>query len=200
MTRMQVAPYPHSVRPAAEPVESKSPTESAIIVAVPEAEPVVGPHRQRFDPAAAWGVPTHVTILYPFIEPDALTDEVVRRVRVAVARVERFTCAFKQTGWFDRDVLWLRPEPDLPFRWLTAAVVDAFPTHLPYAGAFGPEVTPHMTVAESRLARTIEEMAATEHRVVQMLPFRAHITEALLMVGAASPHSWSVAARLPLGD
>ena len=45
------------------------PTESAVIVAVPAAEPAVRAHRQQFDRAAAWGVPAHVTVLYPFVPP-----------------------------------------------------------------------------------------------------------------------------------
>jgi hypothetical protein len=44
-------------------------TQSALIVTVPAAEEAVGPHRAHFDKAAAWGVPAHVTILYPFMPP-----------------------------------------------------------------------------------------------------------------------------------
>jgi hypothetical protein len=39
--------------------------QSAIVVVVEEAEPVVGAHRLRHDPVASLGVPAHVTILYP---------------------------------------------------------------------------------------------------------------------------------------
>jgi hypothetical protein len=34
-------------------------------------EPAVSRHRARLDRAAAWGVPAHVTILYPFVTPSA---------------------------------------------------------------------------------------------------------------------------------
>jgi hypothetical protein len=36
-------------------------SQSAVIVTVPAAEDVVGRHRARFDVAAGWGVPAHVT-------------------------------------------------------------------------------------------------------------------------------------------
>ncbi len=48
-------------------------TQSAVLVPVPEAERVVSRHRIRLDPAAELGVPAHVTVLYPFVAPPAIT-------------------------------------------------------------------------------------------------------------------------------
>jgi hypothetical protein len=38
-------------------------TETAVIIPVSSAEPVVAEHRRRLDPSASWGVPAHVTVL-----------------------------------------------------------------------------------------------------------------------------------------
>jgi hypothetical protein len=46
--------------------------ESAVLVPVPEAERGVSGHRNRLDRAAVWGVPAHVTVLYPFVPPPAV--------------------------------------------------------------------------------------------------------------------------------
>ena len=46
--------------------------QSAVLVSVPEAEPAVSRYRARLDRAGAWGVPAHVTILYPFVAPPRL--------------------------------------------------------------------------------------------------------------------------------
>ena len=43
--------------------------ESALLVAVPAAEPAVAAHRSRLDTSAAVGVPAHITVLYPFLPP-----------------------------------------------------------------------------------------------------------------------------------
>jgi hypothetical protein len=40
--------------------------ESALVVLVPEAEAATKPFRDQYDPAAAAGVPAHITLLYPF--------------------------------------------------------------------------------------------------------------------------------------
>ena len=45
--------------------------ESAIIVPV-QVPVAVGRLRDRMDPSAAQGVPAHVTLLYPFMPPEAL--------------------------------------------------------------------------------------------------------------------------------
>ena len=41
--------------------------QTALVVAVPSAEPVVARLRASYDVAAAYGVPAHVTVLYPFL-------------------------------------------------------------------------------------------------------------------------------------
>ena len=48
--------------------------QSAFVVPVPEAEPWVKDLRERYDPIAAVGMPAHITVLFPFIPPDLLTD------------------------------------------------------------------------------------------------------------------------------
>ena len=49
---------------------------SALIVEVPDAEPIVGEHRQRWDTSAALGVPAHVTVLFPFMHPSDIDNSV----------------------------------------------------------------------------------------------------------------------------
>ena len=58
--------------------------ESAIIV--PVTVPVaVNRLRDRMDPSAAQGVPAHVTLIYPFMPPDGLKDDVRRRIEQIIA-------------------------------------------------------------------------------------------------------------------
>ncbi|WP_079312549.1 hypothetical protein [Microbispora sp. GKU 823] len=41
--------------------------ETALVVEVPSAEPLVRGLRERYDSFAAYGMPAHVTVLYPFL-------------------------------------------------------------------------------------------------------------------------------------
>lgn len=47
--------------------------KSALAVLVPEAEVLVKPFRDKYDPSATDRYPAHVTVLYPFKPPDKLT-------------------------------------------------------------------------------------------------------------------------------
>lgn len=60
--------------------------QTAIIVPVGAAEPIVGRWRTRFDPASAAGVPAHVTIIYSFLSGKDIDEDVVGEVRRLVAR------------------------------------------------------------------------------------------------------------------
>lgn len=102
-------------------------SESAVLIPVPEAERVVSGHRDRLDRAAAWGVPAHVTVFYPFVAPPTITAATIAVLADAVRSISAFDCGFPATGWFGQEVLWLAPQSDEPFRALTQAVSAAFP-------------------------------------------------------------------------
>ena len=155
---------------------------------MPAVEAVVGVHRDRFDAAAGWGVPAHVTVLYPFVVPSQVTDELIGAVARALASVCAFDCRFDRTGWFGKDVMWLDPDPARCFRDLTNAVWRMFPQHPPYGGAH-PDVIPHLTIAERRLAEPAA-MHDAEQSVRQHLPLTARIDQVLLIAGSLAPASW----------
>jgi len=178
--------------------QSLASTESsAVLVAVPEAEQLVAAHRQRLDPAATWGVPAHVTLLFPFVPPAEIDDGVLTLLADAVQSVAAFDCVFAGTEWFGDEVLWLAPEPDAPFRRLTAAIWAAFPDHPPYAGEL-PDPTPHLTIG-GPTRNAAAEMLAAETDVRAGLPVRTRVDRALLMSGTREPDSWRALHELPLG-
>jgi len=170
--------------------------QSAVLVPVPEAELVVGHHRDRLDRAAVRGVPAHVTVLYPFVPPLAINAAVIARLADAVGSVSAFGCEFATTAWFGDDVLWLAPRPDEPFRALTEAVSAAFPGYSPYGGVHD-DVVPHLTVGD-RSAGDLSELRAAEADVLSLLPVQARISRIWVMTGRAVPGSWRTVAELPL--
>ena len=185
--------------PHLEPApEAPAPTHTALIAPVPAAEPLVAEHRRRLDAAAGWGVPAHVTVLYPFIDPSEVDEQVIAVVGEAVATVPAFDCSFVRSRWFRQDVLWLDPEPAQPFRDLTTAVLTAFLEHPPYGGAHD-DVVPHLTVAERRLA-DLPAVRAAEHAVQPGLPVTTRIDRVLFITGAQAPNSWSVLHQFTLAS
>ena len=62
-----------------------TPAQSAVILPVPEADAVIGEWRRRLDRSAAWGVPAHVTLLFPFVAPADIDARVLAAVADAIA-------------------------------------------------------------------------------------------------------------------
>ena len=172
------------------------PSCSALIVAVAEAEPYVAACRDRFDQAASWGVPAHITVLYPFLAPAQIDERALSRLRQAAASVPAFFCSLAEVGWFGERVVWLAPRPARPFLALTAAVTARFPSVQPYDGAFD-EVVPHLTLGHDH---PVAELAAAADVVGGHLPIRARVTSMRLAVGVPQAgRSWSTREEFPLG-
>src|SRR5277367_3174305 len=69
--------------------------ESAIIIPVPEVEPIVGPLRLEYDGTARLGVPAHITVLYPFCPPQTVGTE-IETLREACRSIEMFPFSFTE--------------------------------------------------------------------------------------------------------
>ena len=149
--------------------------------------------RDRMDPSAAQGVPAHVTLLFPFMPPTELTDEVRRTIERIIAAQPAFP--FQLTSvvrW--PNVVYLAPDPAEPFRRLIDSLAAAFPDYPPYGGAH-PEVVPHVTVAQDV---SEDYFAAAEHALPAMLPIRDIAREAWL-IGHTPEQPWHTLWRLPFG-
>ena len=167
---------------------------TGLVIAVPEAEPVVGSHRARLDASAALGAPAHVTVLFPFIPPDEVDDDVLGRVARVVRAVPRFRYGFRRTAWFDDRVLWLAPDDDGPFRELTHRVWAEFPDHPPFEGEFD-DVVPHLTVGHQHPR---EVLANAEAEVRRGLPIEGTAEEVVLLAQDEPDGRWRRHATFPL--
>ncbi|WP_250037599.1 2'-5' RNA ligase family protein [Paractinoplanes maris] len=172
------------------------PTHSALIVAVAEAEAVVGAHRDLLDEAASWGVPAHITVCFPFLPPAEIDEHVLAGLRQAAAGVPAFFCALTEVRWFDERVVWLAPDPPGPFQSLTAAVTARFPAARPYDGLYD-EVVPHLTIGHDHPPAALKGAADA---VGEHLPIHARVTSMRLAVGSPVPGaSWLTLEEFALG-
>jgi 2'-5' RNA ligase len=171
------------------------PTRTALIVPIPEAEGVVGPFRASLDKSASWGVPAHVTVVYPFLPPDRIDEAVLATVRDVVAAVPRFDVWLNRVAWFGDTVVWVAPQPDRPFRDLTAGVWHRFPETPPYAGAHA-EIVPHLTIGHDAARPVLQQAAAA---VAAQLPIPAAIDKVRLITGTPNHSPWPTVCEFPLG-
>ncbi|MEU0547048.1 2'-5' RNA ligase family protein [Micromonospora sp. NPDC005979] len=171
------------------------PTQTALIVPIPGAEEAVGRFRDSLDPAASWGVPAHVTVLYPFLAPQQIDEQVLTVLSETIAGIPRFDVALTHVGWFGDTVVWLAPQPDRPFVNLTTAVWQRFPGTAPYGGEHT-NVVPHLTFGQDAPKPTLSQAAET---VSAQLPIGAAVDMVRLIAGTPGLRSWRAVCEFPLG-
>jgi 2'-5' RNA ligase len=169
--------------------------QSGLIVEIPDAEPVVGRHRERLDSSARLGVPAHITVLFPFMEPSEIDDAVQARLQDLFAAADAFDFVLDRTDWFDDEVLWLAPRDPGPFSALTQLVVGVFPEYPPYGGEFD-AIMPHLTIGDGHPAG---EMRTAEKHVREGLPIEGHAAAVTLITRQSAGERWRVTSTFPLG-
>jgi 2'-5' RNA ligase len=156
------------------------PYERALVILVPEAEPLVAPFRLRFDPVAALGMPAHITINYPFLPGREVSEADLHRLADVFSHTAAFDLILTEIRTFP-DVVYLSPEPSQPSRDLISLVASRFPESPPYGGQF-PEVTPHVTVAQLKDPAQVAAVADQLQTAARgKLPVRARAHQVTLM-------------------
>lgn len=171
--------------------------ETALIVACPAADAVMGDQRNRLDRSAQAGVPAHLTVSYPFKADVGFEDH--RKLTKLFGQFHGFAVSGERTGWFGRAVVFVEPHDPGPVIALTRAVQEAFPAYPIYGGAFE-EVVPHLTIGHEH---SFEVLRTAERVVVARLPFQQIVDHVELWSGpplASAPEAtWRHVRDYPLG-
>jgi 2'-5' RNA ligase len=168
--------------------------ESAIIVPV-ELPVAMRRLRDGLDSSAQAGVPPHITLLFPFASPDALDDQVRADVGRVIATEAAFPYVLREIGRWP-GVVFVAPEPSVPFARLIERLAAEFPAYPPYGGAHAlADIVPHLTIVESE--RT-DYLDAAANALPALLPVRAFCREAWV-IGHREGERWRTIWRLPLG-
>ena len=168
--------------------------ESALIIDVPEAQPLVDEWRAKYDSSAQHGVPAHITVLYPFMPTEVIDEQLHADLRALFAAHPAFTFRLSHVARFPDAVAWLAPDPAEPFKALIEAIASQYPDYPPYEGIHE-EVIPHLTVAEGGTELQDDVDAA----LTPALPIEAEATN-VLMILEDETGWWSPGERYPLGS
>ncbi len=181
--------------PAPPPTEG----DSALLIAIPGAEPVVGAMRLAHDAVAADGIPAHVTVLYPFVPRDRLTNDVRRGISLTIGVFPAFAYRFDRAARFGNTTVYLAPEPASAFARLTDAVHARWPEHPPYGGVID-VVVPHLTVGDGLDGRTADALeVAAGQALTGHGPIVGRATHVALMTRDADGR-WSVESQFALAE
>ena len=171
--------------------------ESIILVPIPSADPVVGKWREKYDHAALHGIPSHITLLFPFKNWEEINSEVINKLNVIFSKCKSFQFSLSQINTFP-NVVFLEPSPKEKFIQLTQEIVKFFPENPPYRGNYQ-SINPHLTIGQfnpSQDTNKIKEEIA--HDIHTRLPIKATAQEVWLMEKVKG--DWSVRIKIPLTD
>ncbi len=169
---------------------------SAFVVKVPAAEPMAGDLRRRYDATVALGVPAHITLLVPFMDPALITPEVLARARQVLMQTPAFAFSLGKVGRFP-ETAYLAPEPSAPFIEMTLALAKMFPGFPPYGGEHA-DVVPHLSVAHGNASDAEEAAAELRTRLLASGTVHARCTEVTLIENASG--RWQDMHAFPLPE
>ena len=153
---------------------------TTLIVPVPSADGLLAESSREA------GLPAHITLLYPFLAARALGRDAELTLGSLLGEIPSFDFVLSEVGRFP-GVVYLAPEPAAPFIALTQALVERWPDHQPYGGAYE-EIIPHLTVAYGETAPA---------GLAERLPLMARAEEVWLMSRAGG--RWVRRGAFPLG-
>lgn len=165
-----------------------SPT--GLVLLTPEVDPVVDRWRRRYDPVASFGMPAHVTVLYPWMRFAEITAEDRAALADLCCALPVIEMTFERFGRFDQ-TLWLDPQPAAPIIELVERVVRRWPKFPPFGGAF-PDIVAHLTLADRQNPTTMTDVVGD---VGPRLPLRSTATVLSLM--RLESRRWFVDSQFP---
>jgi 2'-5' RNA ligase len=132
-------------------------------------------------------IPLSITLLYPFLAAESITDEHLEALREFFAGRPSLEFDLVRVAEFPGAVAYAVPEPDAELRATMRALWAEYPEHPPY-GEPGSDPPPHATLArlQGPYARTREQV---ERRVGPLLPAHFVASEATLMA-EYEPDRW----------
>jgi 2'-5' RNA ligase len=166
--------------------------ESVIVVPVPAAESLVQKWRKKYDQVSLHGIPSHITILFPFKNPEIIDERIINSIRNLFSNIKRFEFSLIRINTFP-DVVYLEPEPKEKFIELTKGIVNIFPENPWFERKFK-EIKPHLTIG-NKLHDLESTRTEISQDIISKLPIKTLAIEAWLM--ESKDGEWSIKEKFP---
>jgi 2'-5' RNA ligase len=140
-------------------------------------------------------IPPHVTLAFPFLPLESVTEEVVQELSTLFSETVAFDFELGEIGWFGSDVVYLEPSNADVFISIVETLKKRFDDFHPYDDAFD-SVIPHVTLSDqgSPADRRILERHAPKY-----LPISARASHVWMMSNDRGPEAWSIVKIFQLG-
>ncbi len=171
--------------------------DTAVLLAVPEAEPLVHDWRGKGDPSAAHGVPAHVTLLHPFLPSSQVDDGVLAELGWFFRGVDAFDVVFDRVGRFEGAGVVYLAAAGPALTELSRALALRWPECPPYDGKVDVgDLVAHLTIVHTE-DRALRQSAGDA--VSPQLPLVARASTASLWI-CDDAGAWAEQQSFPFGE
>lgn len=118
---------------------------SLLILPPPEVQAFAAPLREKYSPVSFVQGPAHLTLFYPFVEPNNV-ETALRSLYEICKVVDPFEVTLDRYDRFATTHLLVPSNPE-PIKSLHEYLFDEFPQYPPYDGIYGTKLVPHLTLA-----------------------------------------------------
>jgi len=130
-----------------EEISTNTTLETALlIIPPPEVQVFAAPIMEQYAPDRQLVGPAHITLFYPFF-PYSERENAIPLLKEVCARSSPFSITLDHYERFPT-VCYLAPADPSPILHLFQSIQKMFPDILPFGGKFGPDLVPHLTLAE----------------------------------------------------
>lgn len=165
---------------------------TAVVIFMPhEVQQVATPIMRQYTLESLIRVPAHITLMFPFVPYEAL-DAAVPTVQAVCARIQPFDITLAGCGQFP-GVIFMQPADPQPIKAVFRQLLDAFPLYLPYEGAYGNDLHPHVTVAEFTSAEAQRVAVMPEYAPITFRAERVHLIYGI----HRQPYPWLTHSVIP---
>ena len=166
--------------------------KSVILIPVPNAEAIVGKWREKYDPVALHGIRAHITVLFPFKDPEIIDQRVTHMLRKFFSGIPQFEFYLTRINTFP-GVIYLEPEPKEKFVELIQGITEIFPENPWFEGAFT-EIIPHLTIGNKlQNVQVVEDEISKD--ISSKLPIKTLAKEAWIM--ESKDDEWFLREKFP---
>lgn len=167
---------------------------STILIPVLSADLLIDKWRKKYVESSHHGIPFHITLLFPFIEPEKIHDDVVNRLKDFFLETKQFTYILSKIDTFP-NIIFLEPSKKKQFIKLTEGLLKIFPTTSLYEGKFS-KINPHATVANLNNAENFNRIRTIISKDLNSkLPIKAVAKEVWLM--EKENNEWFIVEKFP---
>jgi hypothetical protein len=133
-------------------------------------------HDELYPERIPENIPLSITLLYPFVPREELTEQHLETLRRFFASRQPLSFDIARVAQWPEGAVYGVPEPEEPLRSTMRALWELFPEYPPYGGADDPP--PHASLT---LVGDAETLRRVETRLEGILPAHFEVDEAVLM-------------------